>query len=194
MNPPMVRSATEDERPTLHHVVTLAFATDPLARWTVPGSTDYFISMPMVVDAVGCGGLPHGTAYVVDDLAGVALWLPPGVEPDGERTAALTEAYVHPDVKEEFAAVLEEMGRYHPEEPHWYLPMIAVDPAVQGRGYGAALMRHAVQRFDRDGAIAYLESTNPRNISLYERHGFEILATIQIGRSPPVTPMLRMPK
>ena len=190
----MVRSATEDERPTLHHVVTLAFATDPLARWTVPGSTDYFISMPMVVDAVGCGGLPHGTAYVVDNLAGAALWLPPGVEPDGERTAALTEAYVHPDVKEEFAAVLEEMGRYHPEEPHWYLPMIAVDPAVQGRGYGAALMRHAVQRFDRDGAIAYLESTNPRNISLYERHGFEILATIQIGRSPPVTPMLRMPK
>jgi hypothetical protein len=31
--------------------------------------------------------------------------------------------------------VLERMGGYHPGEPHWYLPRLAVDPALQGRGY-----------------------------------------------------------
>jgi ribosomal protein S18 acetylase RimI-like enzyme len=85
------------------------------------------------------------------------------------------------------------MGRYHPSEPHWYLPLIGVDPARQSQGHGSALMRHALAACDRDGRPAYLESTNPRNLPLYERHGFERLGTIQAGASPPLFPMLRKP-
>lgn len=32
------------------------------------------------------------------------------------------------------------------------------------------------------------------NITLYERHGFEVMGTIQVGAAPPVTPMLRRPR
>ena len=52
-------------------------------------------------------------------------------------------------------------------------------------------MRHALSRCDRDGTPAYLESSNPRNITLYERHGFERLGTVQVGTSPSIVPMLR---
>lgn len=52
-------------------------------------------------------------------------------------------------------------------------------------------MQHALAACDRDGAPAYLESSNPRNIALYRRCGFEILGTIHAGSAPPVTPMLR---
>jgi hypothetical protein len=52
-------------------------------------------------------------------------------------------------------------------------------------------MTHALERIDRDRLPAYLESSNPRNISLYRRHGFEELGTIQVGSSPPIVPMLR---
>ena len=45
-----------------------------------------------------------------------------------------------------------------------------------------------------EGSLAYLESTNPRNIPLYERHGFERLAILQYGSSPPMVPMLRKPR
>jgi hypothetical protein len=41
-------------------------------------------------------------------------------------------------------AVFEQMGRYHPHEPHWYLPLIGVDPAHQPKGYGSALLRQAL--------------------------------------------------
>ena len=44
---------------------------------------------------------------------------------------------------------------------------------------------------DDDGLIAYLESSNPRNLSLYERHGFEIIGKIQAGTSPTLYPMIR---
>jgi ribosomal protein S18 acetylase RimI-like enzyme len=85
-------------------------------------------------------------------------------------------------------------ARYHPSEPHWYLPLIGVDPFHQGKGYGAALMQYGRIPCDRDRTLAYLESTNPKNISLYERHGFELLGTIQVGTSAPLFPMLRKPR
>jgi ribosomal protein S18 acetylase RimI-like enzyme len=91
----------------------------------------------------------------------------------------------------ELSAVFERMGSYHPSEPHWYLPLIGVDPVHQRNGHGAALLRHALDRCDRDHALAYLESSNPANIPLYQRHGFEVLGTIQAGSSPRIVPMLR---
>jgi ribosomal protein S18 acetylase RimI-like enzyme len=43
--------------------------------------------------------------------------------------------------------VLETMEGYHPSEPHWYLPLIGVEPARQGRGHGSALLSHALLLF-----------------------------------------------
>ena len=83
------------------------------------------------------------------------------------------------------------MDRFHPTEPHWYLAIIGVEGAKQGRGLGAQLMEPALARCDEQGLIAYLESSNPANISLYQRHGFEVIGEIRVGDAPVVTPMLR---
>jgi ribosomal protein S18 acetylase RimI-like enzyme len=74
---------------------------------------------------------------------------------------------------------------------HWYLSLIGVVLARQGHGLGSALLRHALERCDRDHLPAYLESTNPANVPLYRRHGFEVVGTIQVGSSPPMHPMVR---
>lgn len=107
---------------------------------------------------------------------------------------ALLQRTVPERNQEEVFAVVEKMGNSHPAEPHWYLPLIGVDPTQQGNGYGSALMKHALLPCDRDQKPAYLESTNPRNIPLYKRHEFELLDTIQVGSSPPIFPMLRKPR
>jgi ribosomal protein S18 acetylase RimI-like enzyme len=101
---------------------------------------------------------------------------------------------VSADIRNDMLALFEQMANYHPKEPRWFLPLIGVDPAYQGRGLGDALMSFALQHCDRDRAPAYLESTNPRNISLYRRHGFEPLGKIQVGSSPPLVPMVRRPR
>jgi ribosomal protein S18 acetylase RimI-like enzyme len=90
--------------------------------------------------------------------------------------------------------LFEQMGKYHPVEPHWYLPLIGVDPVDQGHGYGSALMKYSLERCDQDKELAYLESSNPRNISLYIRHGFEIIGTIRAADSPPLIAMVRKPQ
>ena len=82
----------------------------------------------------------------------------------------------HQQLGEDGLQVMQRMQGFHPKEPYWYLPLIGVDPARQGKGLGGALLRHQLAICDRDGAPAYLESSNPRNISLYERHGFAALS------------------
>jgi ribosomal protein S18 acetylase RimI-like enzyme len=91
-------------------------------------------------------------------------------------------------------SLLEQMGTFHPTEPHWYLPMIGVGPGYQGRGIGSALLPKAIARCDREYLPAYLESTNPRNLSLYERFGFSPIGRIQTRSSPSIIPMLRRPR
>jgi ribosomal protein S18 acetylase RimI-like enzyme len=104
---------------------------------------------------------------------------------------AIMEETLRPEISKDIATIMNGMAEYHPHEPHWYLPFIATDPIWRGQGLGALLMKHVLRRCDEEGIAAYLESSNPRNISLYERHGFEIIGNIQSGSSPVLTPMLR---
>ena len=128
------------------------------------------------------------------DYSAAALWLAPGVSPDEQALRNLIEESLSSEKRADIARVIEEMAHYHPEEPHWYLPFIGVDPARQGNGLGAALLRPALAECDKVRLPAYLESTNPRNRPLYERHGFKEIGEIRVGDCPPVVPMLRQPK
>jgi ribosomal protein S18 acetylase RimI-like enzyme len=187
----MVRAVTLAEESQAIDTVTLAFAADPVARWTWTNSQQYLASMPRLARAFGGSAFKHDTAYCTNEYTGVALWLPPGVSPDEDALDAIIRSTVPASVLDDVFAVFEQMARYHPDEPHWYLPLIGVDPFHQGKGHGDKLMAHALQRCDAAHQPAYLESTNPRNMSLYRRHGFEVLGTIQVGSSPPLIPMLR---
>jgi ribosomal protein S18 acetylase RimI-like enzyme len=189
-----VRAATTDEQDQTESVILLAFSTDPMTRWSFPRAQQYLTVMPQMVRAFGGRAFASGNADVVEGFRGAALWLPPGVEPDSERLTELMQEHAEPSVREDAKGVFEAMEQYHPKRPHWYLPLIGVDPAAHNQGHGSALLAHALSRVDRDGMPAYLESSNPRNITLYQRHGFEILGTIQVGSSPRLVPMLRQPR
>ncbi len=194
MTTPRIKTVTPAEEEAAINVVVLAFSADPAARWLYPEAHQYSVNFPTFVRAFGGKAFEQGSAYSIDGGSGAALWLPPDVHPDEEALVGLIQRSVSEERQEEMFAVLEQMGRYHPSEPHWYLPLIGVDPVLHGKGYGSALMEHALIRCDRDKKLAYLESSNPKNMTLYERHGFELLETIQVGASPPIFPMLRKPR
>ena len=128
---------------------------------------------------------------MLDDASAAAFWLPPGVGVDEEAMGAWIERVPRDEIKGDVMGLAEQMGGYHPEEPHWYLAALGVDIRVQGKGLGSILMKHALTRVDQERLPAYLESSNPRNIPFYERHGFEVMGRIQSGSSPVITPMLR---
>jgi ribosomal protein S18 acetylase RimI-like enzyme len=86
------------------------------------------------------------------------------------------------------------MDAAHPTFPHWYLPWLGVDPARRGTGLGGDLLEQCLAIVDADRLPAYLETPNPRTISFYERHGFEVTSMATAGECPPVTSMLRAPQ
>lgn len=194
MTTPSIKTAEISEEASAIAVVVLAFAADPAARWTWPDPNQYLAHFPNFVRVFGGKAFARKSAYCVDGYAGAALWLPPEVHPDENALISLLQSTGSAQFQKDGGAVFDQMGRYHPREPHWYLPFIGVEPFHQGKGYGGALMQHALIPCDRDQTLAYLESSNPKNIPLYERYGFELLGTIQVGTSPPIFPMLRKPR
>lgn len=188
---PEVKTADASIRASAISTIVLGFAADPMARWAWPDPSQYLRIMPRFVDAFGGRAFEHGTAYVTEGARAAALWLPPGVEPDEVQMGAIMEETLRPEISEDLGVIQKGMAEHHPHEPHWYLPLVAADPNWIGQGLGALLMNHALRRCDAEGIAAYLESSNPRNISLYERCGFRITGRIQSGSSPVLTPMLR---
>ncbi len=189
-----IRSATLAEMPQTVSAIVAAFITDPIARFAWPSPHDHLNGMARAARGMGGASFEHSTAYVAPNFCGAALWLPPGVHPNGEALEAVFRETARPEHLDDLLATFERMDQWHPDEPHWYLPLVGVEPNAQGKGLGGALMRYAVARCDRDGALACLESSNERNLPLYERHGFEVMGKIQVGAGPLVTPMLRHPR
>jgi GNAT superfamily N-acetyltransferase len=194
MASPSVTEMTPADQAAATQTIVLAFAADPMARWTWPSAHQYLEAMPRMVRAFAGEGFSLGTAWCTDGYGAAAMWLPPGAHSDEDGLGAVIDSTVDKALRAETDPIFERMAEYHPTEPHWYLPLIGADPARQGEGLGEALMAHALDRVDRDHAPAYLESSNPRNIPFYQRHGFEILGEIQVGSSPTLVPMLRPPR
>lgn len=175
-------------------VLTLAFADDPACRRLYPAPAQYLTFFPEFVRLYGGKAFDCGGAHFTEGHMGAALWIPPDVHPDDEALEQLLESSVEEAAKPELFDVYATMKRHHPAEPHWFLPLIGIDPTMQGQGLGATLMSYGLKACDRDRIPAYLDSTHPRNIPFYERFGFKLLATIEVGGHPPVYPMLRRPR
>jgi ribosomal protein S18 acetylase RimI-like enzyme len=191
MLPPNVTTITKDNKQKAMDVFTLAFVSDPTMRWFMAEGSLYLAHIGPAQFALGGRALAHGSGHMLEDFSAASLWLPPGVGVDEEAMGAFIERVVPERVRGDLMGMVAQMGDYHPHEPHWYLAAMGVDVSRQGKGLGSILMKHALSAIDAAHATAYLESSNPRNVPFYERHGFEVIGRIQSGASPVVTPMLR---
>ena len=128
-----VKTVKETDRDKAISAVVQGFSADPVARWTYPDSQQYVEHFPTFVKVFAGAAFEHGTADCVDGYPAAALWLPPTVHPDEKALFTLLQDSVAQRDQAEVFAVFEQMDAYHPAEPHWYLPMIGVDPAHQGK-------------------------------------------------------------
>jgi hypothetical protein len=97
------------------------------------------------------------------DGLGVALWLPPGVNSDDGPLEAVIAESIAEEKQADVSAAFGRTKHYRPTEPHWYLPLIGVEPLHRNKGCGAGLLQHGLRH-----RPAYLWSSNPLNTSLYK--------------------------
>jgi ribosomal protein S18 acetylase RimI-like enzyme len=189
---PEVSLAKPDDRLHALSTLALAFSSDPLLRWMFPSSYSYFANVIETFEAFAGHSIDGGTCLITSAFEGAAMWLAPNAEMHEEAFEETLSKIFSPEFLPKVSEMLATMDSYRPHDDNcWYLPLIGVDPGHQNKGVGAALMKNMTNKLDNEGAMAYLESSNKKNISLYLRHGFEVVGEIQIHESPIVTPMVR---
>jgi len=92
--------------------------------------------------------------------------------------------------------LLTQVEGLHPKEPnHWYLGYLGTRCDSQGQGLGSAMLREVLAQADDTGTPAYLESSNERNLTLYQRHGFRVVEEIKaLDDGPSIWRMWRDPQ
>lgn len=78
------------------------------------------------------------------------------------------------------ARVVRTWARLDPRDEHWHLGPAAVERGRQREGIGTRLMGAVCDELDRRGVPGYLETDKPGNVRLYERGGFEVVATRKV--------------
>jgi len=184
----------------LGDVLQAAFFDDPVMSWILPDEATRSRRLAgMFGILLRIHYLPMHTVWTTAEQSGAALWSPPGHwrVPPGDIARALP-ALLRSLGRHSVRALraLDHVERQHPEgPPHWYLGVLGTGPAHQGQGVGSALMAPVLERCDREGVPAFLESSKESNIAFYARFGFVVTGTTQLPfGGPTVWPMWREPR
>ena len=193
-----VRKARPNELGRLAAVLASAFYDDPPIRWVLK---DDGRRRSLLERSFGLYlrrlWFKQDECYTTGSVVGAIVWELPGQW----KVGVVDQLRVLPSMARINGRLLSRILRAfaavesnHPAEPHYYLPLVGVEPEWQGRGLGAALMRPILDRCDDERVPAYLEATTPRNRALYARHGFEVTEEFSLGPgSPPLWRMWRNP-
>jgi ribosomal protein S18 acetylase RimI-like enzyme len=191
------RAAAADV-PALTRMLVRAYMDDPIAVWICESRQ----RRAKLLQALYCTRLRemlvHDGVWTNPERSSAAVWIPPGHQQATIRpNATLMRCFSSPRMMARvplLAAGFSAMQRKHPRSPpHWYLSLLGTDPDARGRGLGSAVLQPILDRCDRDGVGAYLESSKPRNLDFYARLGFRVTDELQLPHGPTMWPMWREP-
>ncbi len=195
-----IRHALAVDLPAMCAVLTQSFYDDPQMRFLFPDPATRNEDLGVMFASIAMAGVRRGHTYVLEHdskIVAAAIWSPPEIR-------ALADTEVGPFVNAiigrygdeglgRLGAMSEAMEANHPDDAHMYLFIVGVDPQHQGRGFGEAIVRPTLAHCDAMRIAAYLESSNPRNISLYSRLGFATISEFHPESGPLFTGMWRNP-
>ena len=172
---PTAREAGAAERESISRTLASAFQDDPVMCFLLPDPDERRRRLPGLFRLLYASDQPAGACFVTQAGEAATLWRAPG---SPHETLAQTLLHGLPYLRALGPAILRGLAysfasdANHPPEPHWYLHIAGCDPAHQGQGHGRAAIRAGLDRADRDGVAAYLETSTERNIGYYQTFGF----------------------
>ncbi len=123
------------------------------------------------------------------DSTATAVWIPPGgteLSPEHEtELEQLTSELLGGDA-DRLMRTFKAFEHARPDrDDFYYLSLLGTEPQHRGRGHGLRLLHDTLHLADHAGAPAYLEASNPANVALYARYGFEPHGTVTLPADGP---------
>ena len=183
----VIRIAAKADREAIATTLARAFADDPATSYIFPDRADRVRRLPKMFRLIfdeDVGGMP----LITGEGEAATLWRKPGQAEIG-KLEMLRQLF---PLIGAFGTALgramrvgDAIDAHHPPGPYWYLHIAGVDPAHQGRGLGSASIRQGLAKAREDGVPAFLETATPRNVSLYQSLGFEVVDEWDVPKGGP---------
>ena len=192
------RHALASDLPELSQTLASAFLDDPVLSWFFPDAGKRLDQLARMMAFSLEAGLGRGHVYTTENRRAAAIWSPPDVpifdRHSGGSFSTLLRELIGASADEKLAA-FAKIQEAHPHDPHFYLFTLGTHAENQSQGLGGQVMEPVLGTCDRERLWAYLESSNPRNIPFYERHGFALRGEIPLTEEGlAVYPMWRDPR
>ncbi|KAL4865167.1 hypothetical protein BDV12DRAFT_188416 [Aspergillus spectabilis] len=199
-----ISPATPADAPRLTEIYFSAFSSDFSRRLFPPANdTRAFKISGLERDAeeTQSGGKKSSLIKVVGTaegqepvIAGYALWnFYEGDTDEAPDTGEKIQWPASSDVElceSFFGRVVRERKRAIGDQPHYYLSILAIDPAFGRRGLGAKLLKWGLDRADEERVITFI-SSSPQGRGLYEKHNCRALNNYEVIPGYRETSMVR---
>ncbi|MFX1569072.1 MAG: GNAT family N-acetyltransferase [Promethearchaeota archaeon] len=182
-----------------------AFVDDPVMVYSFPDEEERKKNSQYGFYMIYNYGIKYGLTYATtENFEGITIWLPPdNVYPSTWQMMRYGGFYTMRRVGLKLKAMKRSIIVFKYEEErhralapfdHWYFQNIAVKPEEQGKGYGSYLISTMLKTIESDGLPVYVETNTEKAMSIYQKHGFEVLEyTIIPETDIPLWCMLRKP-
>jgi len=187
---PQVRLARSDELDAAAGILTDAFIDEPgLNYWLRQGCAKNRARQRFFEAAVRTIVHPQRALWLAEsgrEPLGAAIWLAPGQHAYDFPFWRLLAVVPRLLEVAGFAgggrglALAEKLGGLYPKAPYAHLAYLGVSPSAQGQGIGSAILKQTLSALDAAKTPALLEATLARNVTLYERHGFEVVSDLRL--------------
>ena len=174
--------------------LSAAFDGDPMFEWFMkPGAGRDRARLNLFRFLLRETALPAGWALRPAMGGGASVWIPslrmgPSRWWEELRSFPVIVGATGLARLDRMAAMRAAMEKHHPgQRPHLYLWLLGVRPQVQGAGVGSRLLRAGLDRADAQDLPVFLETATTRNVALYRRHGFEVLAEYRARADAPLS-------
>lgn len=181
-----MRRAERDDRTEVVTTVSDAFAEDPAWRFLL--GDEYQRLAPLFAGALFDARVDLGSIWVTTDLSAVAMWDPPADGSSSGKSADSVWAHYRSAVDgatwSRLAAYEAAVSGAQPDQPFWYLGVLATRPDHQGRGLATAVLAPVLREADEAGLTSGLETSTEDNRAFYGRRGFTRATELHITGAP----------
>ncbi len=166
---------------------------DPMIRWPLPADINVESVIAMTKPIVSMY-VDLGSAWMIADGLAVASWIAPDSAAHFGELEQPTRAAIAPFTDDDgarYGQFWDWLAGHLPNEPCWFMDLVAVHLSARGRGLGGQLVEHGLALASNDGVPAFLETSQPGNIPFYERFGFRVVGEEQAPDGGPTIWFMR---
>ena len=169
-----------------------AFQEYPVSVFLEPDAAKRQKEQPYVFSSLIRSSLSYGTIYGTSPkMEGVAVWylvdknkpFPKPRRTLREWVQSFREDKIKAQKRQAFMDFSQSVRQRVLPDRYWYLQLLGVDPAYQGKSFSSVLMKPMLELAKKQGLPCFLETQSQRNVSLYGHFGFVIVeeGTIPLG-------------